>query len=141
MLELRLRFIEITMKINPRISPMVGDRKIKAVVLMMPDHTSVPTPPLAMPAPMSPPISACEELLGKPKYQVVMFQMMAPPSAERITRLSITLRWTMPLPTVCATSVPIKKAAIKLKNAAQKTACLGVRTRVETMVEIELDES
>ena len=47
----------------------------------------------------------------------------------------------MPRPTVLATSVPMKKAATKLKNAAQRTAYLGDNTLVETTVEMELAES
>ena len=46
-----------------------------------------------------------------------------------------------PLPMVSATPVPNANAATKLKNAAQITACVGVSTRVETMVAIELAAS
>jgi hypothetical protein len=42
---------------------------------------------------------------------------------------------------VWATCVPIKNAATKLKKAAQRTAYFGERTRVETIVEMELEES
>jgi len=38
------------------------------------------------------------------------------------------------LPIVCATAVPTKKTAAKLKKAAQMTAYFGERTRVETTV-------
>src|SRR6185295_18438299 len=47
----------------------------------------------------------------------------------------------MPLPTVLATAVPARKAATKLKNAAQITALPGESTRVETTVAIELAAS
>ena len=43
-----------------------------------------------------------------------------------------------PLPMVLATAVPTTNAATKLKNAAQKTATPGERTRVETTVAMEL---
>src|SRR5207248_170943 len=46
-----------------------------------------------------------------------------------------------PLPMVPATLVPNKKAATKLKNAAQMTACVGESTRVETTVAIEFAAS
>ena len=39
---------------------------------------------------------------------------------------------------VLATAVPTTNAATKLKNAAQKTATPGERTRVETTVAMEL---
>jgi len=42
---------------------------------------------------------------------------------------------------VWATAVPATKKATKLKNAAQRTASLGDRTRVETMVEMALAAS
>ena len=42
---------------------------------------------------------------------------------------------------VCATPVPNTNAAMKLKNAAQITACPGESTRVETTVAIELAAS
>src|SRR2546425_2353187 len=50
-------------------------------------------------------------------------------------------RRIMPLPMVLATAVPRKKAATKLKNAAQITANLGESTRVETTVAMLLAAS
>ena len=47
----------------------------------------------------------------------------------------------MPLPMVLATAVPKRKAATKLKKAAQITASLGERTRVETTVAMLLAAS
>ena len=47
----------------------------------------------------------------------------------------------MPAPMVFATAVPRKKAARKLKTAAQTTASLGERTRVETTVAMLLAAS
>src|SRR5512146_1975171 len=47
----------------------------------------------------------------------------------------------MPLPMVLATAVPSRKAAKKLKNAAQATASLGDNTRVETTVAMLLAAS
>ena len=46
-----------------------------------------------------------------------------------------------PLAMVAATPVPKTKAATKLKNAAQSTACVGVSTRVLTTVAMELAAS
>src|SRR5689334_6259727 len=42
--------------------------------------------------------------------------------------------WIMPLPIVLATAVPSRKAAAKLKKAAQTTASFGESTRVDTTV-------
>ncbi len=46
-----------------------------------------------------------------------------------------------PVPMVWATAVPKMRKAMKLKKAAQMTACLGLRTRVETTVATELAAS
>ena len=67
--------------------------------------------------------------------------MMAPVSPAKMTEKVTTLRSTIPEPTVCATPVPKKNAAAKLKNAAQMTAFPGERTRVETTVAIEFAAS
>ena len=66
---------------------------------------------------------------------------MAPSSPAMITAYVTMLMSIMPLPTVLATSVPKKNAAMKLKKAAQITALPGVRTRVDTTVAIELAAS
>ncbi len=61
------------------------------------------TPP-AMAAPTRPPIRACEEDDGNPKYHVIRFQVIAPSSPA----ITITSPW-LPVPglmtslTVCAT--------------------------------------
>src|SRR5688500_20226864 len=55
--------------------------------------------------------------------------------------MSIKLLSTMSPEMVCATFVPKTNAATKLKNAAQITAAVGLRTRVATMVAMELAAS
>ena len=52
-----------------------------------------------------------------------------------------TFDFMTPLPMVVATLTSKANAAMKLKKAAQMTAVLGERTRVETTVAIELAES
>ena len=56
-----------------------------AVVLRKPAATSEPAPLFATAAPASPPIKACDELEGMPKYQVMMFHAIAPTSAPNTT--------------------------------------------------------
>ena len=90
--------------------------------MVSPAQTTAPLPALAMPAPTSPPISACELLDGMPAHQVIRFQQIAPISAPKITRPSMISAVTMPTPTVCATCRPKNRNAMKLKNAAQITA-------------------
>src|SRR5258708_6817965 len=41
--------------------------------------------PAASAAPIMPPISACEDEEGRPKYQVARFQVIAPTSSEKTT--------------------------------------------------------
>ncbi len=76
-----------------------------------------------------------------PASQVMTFQVIAPPSAPKITASEMMSAQTMPLPTVLATCRPKNRKAMKLKNAAQITAQRGDSTRVETMVAIELAAS
>src|SRR5256885_970616 len=52
---------------------------------LTPPHITTRRPPCTMAAPISPPISACEELLGMPNRQVTRFQVIAPITAARIT--------------------------------------------------------
>ncbi len=58
---------------------------MKSAILARPDTTRAPKPALATAAPAKPPIKACEELDGIPKYQVMRFHVMAPMSPPRIT--------------------------------------------------------
>src|SRR5438046_5560233 len=69
------------------------------------------------------------------------FQEIAPSSPARRTCWVTVSMWIMPLPMVLATAVPKTKAAMKFQKAAQTTARKGVRTRVETMVAMELAAS
>ncbi|MNC88826.1 hypothetical protein D3C83_46890 [compost metagenome] len=102
---------------------------------------SEPNPALAIAAPAYPPTSACDELVGSPTYHVIRSQTMAPISPPKMTADVTTSRSIIPDPTVLATAVPKPKAARKLKAAAHITACPGVRTRVATMVAMELAAS
>src|SRR5690348_2857656 len=69
------------------------------------------------------------------------FQAMAPVRAARITMGSMMRGSITPLPMVFATWRPKNRNAMKLKKAAQITACEGRSTRVETMVAMELAAS
>src|SRR5665811_1092276 len=61
-------------------------------------------------------MSACDELVGRPKYQVMRSQMIAPANPPKITEKVTTWMSTMPEPTVLATAVPNVKAATKFFN-------------------------
>ena len=121
--------------------PKAGETTMPAAVLLTPSHTIALNPALARPAPTRPPTRACEDEEGMPASQVTTFQTIAPPSAPKISRSVTTCTETMPAPTVCATCRPKNRKAMKLKKAAQNTAWIGLSTRVETMVAIELAAS
>src|SRR5262245_48573879 len=126
---------------KPTISPISGATTMNTPIFTRPLATSEPNPALATAAPANPPISACEELVGRPQNQVIRSQTIAPMSPATMTHWSTMAVSTTPLPTVRATLTPKPKAATKLKNAAQTTACSGVSTRVDTTVAIELAAS
>src|SRR5690242_21848205 len=69
--------------------PTSGDSTMAATVLDKPLQTAADRPALAIPAPTSPPISACELEEGIPRPQVIRFQTIAPTSAAQIDRKSV----------------------------------------------------
>ena len=97
--------------------------------------------PDAMAAPTRPPIRACDDDEGNPKYHVTRFHAIAPSSPA-----STTMRPATPLGgvivslTVRATCWP-KKAPTKFITAAMPRATRGVNARVETEVAIALEAS
>src|SRR5262249_58109503 len=72
-----------TINNNPAIRPTIGDITINDNVPAQPfGHFDVkisdPNPAFEIAAPAYPPISAWEELVGSPRYQVIRFQETAP---------------------------------------------------------------
>src|SRR6185295_14488870 len=114
---------------------------MKMPIFTSPPTINEPSPALITAAPAKPPMRAWDELVGRPQYQVMRFQTMAPINPAKTTAWSTTLDSTTPFPTVVATLTPKPNAATKLKNAAQATACKGERTRVDTTVAMELAAS
>src|SRR4029078_12329840 len=76
-------------------NPTSGDNTIASSALDKPLQTAADRPAIAIPAPTSPPISACELDEGIPSAQVIRFQTMAPTSAAKITGASTPLGSTM----------------------------------------------
>ena len=120
--------------------PSNGEMTMKMTVFSKLGPLTTLQPAFAMPAPTMPPISACEEEVGRPSHQVVRFQAMAPTSPANTTASLIT-SGSMIVATVLATWVRNTRKAMKLKKAAQTTASRGLSTRVETTVAIELAAS
>ena len=104
-------------------------------------HERAEAAPWRQPAPAKPPMSACEELDGMPKYHVMRFHVdgaderrQGSPTDRRCSTRRCPCRWSSP-------PAHRSERATKLKKAAHATACLGVSTRVETTVAIELAAS
>src|SRR3954451_24170039 len=83
--------------------------------------------------PTMPPISACEDDEGRPKYQVARFHAIAPISPAKTIDGVITSAWTMPVAIVAATWSD-RNAPTKLRREASPTATRGGIARAETDV-------
>src|SRR3954454_23621248 len=82
-----------------------------------PSDRTASAPAAANAEPTTPPISACEELDGRPKYQVARFQTIAPTNPAKTTVGVITPALTTSLATVAATASEMN-APTKLNRAA-----------------------
>src|SRR5829696_1161069 len=87
-------------------------------------------PAAAKVEPTTPPISACDDDDGSPKYQVSRFQKIAPISPAKTTSRVTSSGLTMPLAIVAATCSE-RNAPTKLRIAAIVTATRGAMARVE----------
>src|SRR3954462_14352054 len=89
-----------------------------------PCHFTAENPAAASVAPTTPPISACDELDGMPRYQVARFQKM-PPARPANTTVSVTpVEFTSPLAIVAAT-LNDRKAPTRLSTLDRATATFG----------------
>jgi hypothetical protein len=100
---------------------------------MMPSPCTALAPAAANVAPTIPPIRACDDDEGRPKYQVARFQAIAPISPAKTIDGVIELASTIPLATVAATFSD-RNAPTKFKSAAIATAGFGAIARVEMAV-------
>src|SRR4051812_30659516 len=98
-----------------------------------PPPTMADAPSAANAAPTTPPISACEELDGRPNHQVARFHMIAPIRPAKTIVGVMASAFTMPFATVAATWSE-RKAPTKLRIAASATAIRGGTARVEIAV-------
>src|SRR6185437_7213991 len=89
-----------------------------------------PAPAAAQAAPTRPPISACDELEGRPSDQVTRFHAIAPSSAANTTLVVVAEADTIPLAIVVATLSEMN-APTKLSTAEYVTAMRGRIARVE----------
>src|SRR4051794_14784350 len=126
-----------TRSISPNAStnPTSGDSTIGMTTLStIVDQWTVD--PDTSAAPTSPPIRACDDDDGSPKYHVRRFHAMAPTTAAKTTtRPWLVLGASMMLPTVFATLTETSEPA-RLKTAARASAARGLKARVDTDVAI-----
>src|SRR3954469_10282477 len=109
---------------------------IRAGIRTLPSTPSPRTasaPAAAKAEPTTPPISAWEELDGKPRYHVTRFQKIAPTSPAKTTVGVITSPLTTSFATVAATASEMN-APTKLNTAAYATAMRGGIACVEIEV-------
>ena len=104
---------------------MTGDSTAGMTTLeTRPCHSTALPPEAAIVAPMTPPISACEELDGMPNSQVSRFQMI-PPASPAATTVSVTSSLsTRPLAIVAATARD-RNAPTKFSRPEMATAIFG----------------
>jgi len=103
---------------------------------LTPVHSTPASPDCAIAGPISPPISACDELDGRPDHHVTGFQVIAPTNAANTVFVVARFVSMIPLPTVFATAV-VTNAPTRFAAAAMSTAMRGVSARVEMDVAIE----
>src|ERR1700722_1276965 len=103
-------------------------------------HCTADPPAAAIVEPMTPPISACDELDGIPNSQVSRFQMMPPASPANTTVSVTTPVSTRPLAIVAAT-VSDRNAPTKLRTPDSATATRGLRALVAIDVAMALPVS
>src|ERR1700760_496875 len=115
---------------------MIGENTAGRTTLETRPFQSTALPPdAAIVEPITPPISAWEELDGIPKRQATRFQMLPPDKPAATTVSVITLVSTRPLAIVAATARE-RKAPTKLSTPEMATAVRGPRAPVAIDVAI-----
>ena len=99
----------------------------------IPAPSIAPVPAATNVAPTTPPISACELLEGRPKYQVRRFQAIAPTRPANTT-VGVIAPWSTMSFAIVAATARERKAPTKFSSAASATATRGGSARVETEV-------
>src|SRR5215213_9924408 len=102
-----------------------------------PEPMTASGPLAANAAPTTPPMSACDELDGSPKYHVARFQAIAPIRPAKTTVVVTASDSTIPWATVAATARD-RNAPTKFRTEASATANRGDIARVDTDVAIAL---
>lgn len=64
----------------------MGERTMKRTMISTVDNLIAAIPAAARPLPISPPMSACDEDVGRPECHVIRFQAIAPTRPERMMK-------------------------------------------------------
>src|SRR5437899_7272516 len=119
---------------NAAAKPIGGDASAgRTTLCASPFHWTPFEPDWTSAAPTSPPISACEELDGRPRHHVIRFQAIAPSSAASTVVVVARPGSMIPLATFFATAV-VTKAPARFATDATSTASRGDIALVETEV-------
>src|SRR6516225_2751360 len=120
---------------------MIGDKAAGMMTFeVKPCHLTALPPAAAIVAPITPPMSACDELDGMPNSQVIRFQMI-PPARPAATTVSVTSAvFTRPLAMVAATASE-RNAPTRLSRPDKATATRGDSAPVAIEVAIALPVS
>src|SRR5215475_7388095 len=120
---------------------MIGERAAGMMSFeAQPCHLTALPPAAAIVAPITPPMSACDELDGMPNSQVSRFQMI-PPARPAATTVSVTSALlTRPLAMVAATASE-RNAPTRLSRPDKATATRGESAPVAIEVAIALPVS
>ena len=114
---------------------------MKIRTFSIPEYTRTFNPPAINAEPTKPPMSAWLLEEGRPKYQVIKSQTIAPIRPAKITSTVAISGLIIPFPTVVAIAVPNTNGPTKLAAVAMLTAYNGLRTLVPTTVAMALAES
>src|SRR5918995_5354274 len=99
----------------------------------MPEPNTALLPSATNAEPTTPPISACDDDDGRPKYHVARFQAIAPTRPANTIAGVTSSASTIPFAIVAATSSEMNAPA-KFRTAASPTASRGDSARVEIEV-------
>src|SRR2546423_10306054 len=125
-----------TSRTNAAPNAIAGASRAGMTILCATPCQSTPrSPDWTSAAPTRPPISACEELDGKPNHQFNRFQAIAPTRAATRVCMVARLASMIPFATLFATAV-VTNAPARFATAATNTATRGVTARVPTDVAI-----
>ncbi len=119
----------------------MGEANNAIRIFSNPASRMAPQPAPITTAPIKPPIRACEELLGKPRYHVSRFQTIALVNAANKTASLMAPAITTSSPMVLATATPKMKGPKNSASAVIPNARRGESARDEIMVATTLLES